>query len=81
MAIPLETGEFLLSADEANDFRWAADRLMDIGHAPIDLTRPISFDEFVKVIFASAAIDGDEDRLDTMIGMLEAEIAKRKQAN
>ena len=81
MATQLETGQFLLNSNEVAELMPASSRLADQGRAPIDLTRPIDFGQRMDLILAKAAIDGDDNTLDTIVGMLEAEIAKRKFPN
>jgi hypothetical protein len=81
MAIQLETGEFLLSAEQVQELRPAADALRERGLRSIDLTRPISFEEWFDLVIAQATRDGDDDTVDSLRELLEAEIAKRKQPN
>lgn len=81
MATQLEAGEYLLSPEQAQELRAAADRLRDLGRPPIDLTRPISFDQWFDLVVAQAVLDGDEDTVDTIIGFIEAELARRRRPN
>ena len=79
MATQLETGEYLLSPEQAQELRAAADALRDLGRPPIDLSRPITFDLWLDLVIAQASLDGDEDTVDKIIGLVEAELARRRQ--
>lgn len=81
MAIQLETGEFLLSAEQVQKLRPAADALREHGLRSIDLTRPITFEDWFDLVLAQATLDGDDETVDSLCDLLEAEIAKRKRAN
>jgi len=81
MAIQLETGEYLLSSEQAQKLRPAADRLRELGHLPIDLTRPISFGEWFDLVVMNATLDGDEETVESIVTLLETELAKRHQPN
>jgi benzoyl-CoA reductase/2-hydroxyglutaryl-CoA dehydratase subunit BcrC/BadD/HgdB len=81
MAIQLETGEFLLSAEQVRELRAAADALRERGLRSLDLTRPITFEDWFDLVVAQATLNGDEDTVDSLRELLEAEIAKRKRLN
>jgi hypothetical protein len=81
MAIQLETGEFLLSAEQVQELRPAADALRDHGLRSVDLTRPITFEDWFDLVVARATLDGDDETVDYLCDLLEVEIAKRKRWN
>ena len=81
MAIQLETGEFLLSAEQVQELRPAADALREHGLRWIDLTRPITFEDWFDLVVAQATLDGDGETVDYLCDLLDAEIAKRKRRN
>jgi hypothetical protein len=81
MAIQIETSEFLLSVKQAQEFRPAADALLEQGLRSIDLTRPITFEDWFDLVVAQATLDGDDQTVDYLCDLLEMEIAKRKQRN
>ena len=81
MAIPLETGEFLLSAEQVQELRPAVDALREHGLRSIDLTRPITFEDWFDLVVAQATLDGDDETVDALCELLEVEIAKRKRRN
>jgi hypothetical protein len=81
MAIQLETGEFLLSVEQVQELRPAADALRDHGLRSVDLTRPITFEDWFDLVVAQATLDGDDQTVDYLCDLLEVEIAKRKRRN
>ena len=81
MAIQLETGEVLLSVEQVQELRPAADALREHGLRSIDLTRPITFEDWFDLVVAQATLNGDDATVDSLRELLEAEIAKRKRRN
>jgi hypothetical protein len=47
----------------------------------IDLTRPITFEDWFDLVVAQATLDGDDETVDALCDLLVAEIAKRKRRN
>ena len=81
MAIQLETGKYLLSPEQVQELRPAADRLRDDKGRLIELTQPIAFEEWFDLVVVQATLDGDDESLDLLCDLLEGEIAKRKRPN
>jgi hypothetical protein len=81
VATQLETGEYVLSREQAQELRAAVDRLCDRGHPPIDLARPISFELWLDLVVVQATLDGDEETVESIVALLEAALAKRRRPN
>ena len=63
------------------ELRPAADALREYGLGSIDLTRPITFEDWFDLVVAQTTLDGDDETVDVLCELLEAEIAKRKRPN
>ena len=68
-----------LSPEEAGRYRGAVDRLRDTCEIVLDLSQPITVEEWMFLQVAYAALDGDLDLLDGVMAKVEAEIRARKQ--
>jgi len=47
----------------------------------LDLTRPITFEDWFDLVVRASHLGGDDDTVDSLLELLEAEIAKRKRRN
>ena len=80
MARVLESGKLKLSAEEAVTYRAAAERLHEACEITLDLGHPITSDDWILVLAAHAALQGDVAVLDDVIATLRRAIQGRKQA-
>jgi len=63
------------------ELRPAADALREHGLRSIDITWPITFEDWFDLVVGQATLDGDDETVDYLCELLEAEIAKRKRPN
>lgn len=75
----LESGKLQLSREEASAYRAAATRLHETCEMALDLTQPITVEEWILLEVAHAALAGDIGLLDCVVAKVEAEIESRKQ--
>ena len=80
MARVLESGKLQLTAEEAVTYRAAAERLHRACEITLDLGNPITSDDWILVLTAHAALQGDVALLDDVIATLQTAIQARKQA-
>jgi hypothetical protein len=80
MALVLESGRLQLTAEEAVTYRAAAKRLHEACEITVDLGNPIASDDWILVLAAHAALQGDVAVLDDVIATLQTAIQARKQA-
>jgi hypothetical protein len=77
----LESGKLQLTPDEADAYRLAASRLQESCEVALDLTRPISVQDWTLLHVAQEALAGDLDPLDQLIGTIETAIRSRASRN
>lgn len=77
----LESGRLRLSPQEASSYRAAADRLHVTCDIALDLTQPITVEDWVFLEIAHAALAGDLGLLDCVVAKVEAEIESRTLRN
>jgi len=77
----LESGKLQLSPEEASAYRAAADRLHETCEMALDLTQPITVEDWIFLEIAHAALAGDFDHLDSVVAKVEAEIKLRTVHN
>jgi hypothetical protein len=77
----LESGKLRLSPEEASRYCAAADRLHETCEMALDLTRPITVEDWIFLELAHAALAGDLRWVDCAIAKVEAEIESRKLRN
>ena len=73
----LESGKLQLSREEASTYRAAADRAHDACEMTLDLTQPITVEDWIFLEIAHAALAGDLGLLDCVVAKVEAEIESR----
>ena len=73
----LESGKLQLSREEASAYRAAADRLHETCEMALDLTQPITVEDWILLAVAHAALAGDLGPLDGVVAKVEAEIVAR----
>ena len=79
MARALESGKLQLTAEEAVTYRAAADRLHEACEITLDLGHPIASDDWILILAAHAALQGDVAVVDDVIATLRTAIQGRKQ--
>ena len=79
MATILESGKLQLSPEEVISYREAADHLHDSCQMPLDLSSPITLEEWLLLWLADAALGGDLSNLDRMLEHIQEEIRARNQ--
>ncbi len=80
MARVLESGKLQLTAEEALTYRAAAQRLHEACEITLDLDQPIVSDDWILILAAHAALQGDVAVLDEVIATLQTAVQGRKQA-
>jgi hypothetical protein len=80
MARVLESGNLQLTAEEAVTYRAAAERVHEACEITLDLGQPIVSDDWILILAAHAALQGDIAVLDDVIATLQRAIQGRKQA-
>jgi len=75
----LESGRLQLSREEASSYRAAGDRLHETCGMVLDLTQPITVEDWIFLEIAHAALAGDLGLLDCVVAKVEAEIESRMQ--
>lgn len=68
-----------LTAEEAVTYAAAADRLHEPCEITLDLGQPVASDEWILILAAHAALQGDVAVLDDVIATLQTGIRGRKQ--
>jgi hypothetical protein len=76
-----ESGNRQLSREEASAYRAAADRLHETCAMVLDLTQPITVEDWILLEIAHGALAGDLDLLDCVVAKVEAELELRKHRN
>jgi predicted sugar kinase len=79
MATILESGKLQLSPEEVISYRRAADHLHDSCQMPLDLSSPITLEEWLLLSLTDAALEGDLSNLDRMLERIQDEIRLRNQ--
>jgi hypothetical protein len=77
----LESGKLQLSREEAWAYRSAADCLHETCEMALDLTQPVTVEDWIFLEVADAALAGDFDHLDSVVAKVEAEIESRTLRN
>lgn len=77
----LESGKLRLTPDEADAYREAASRLQESCEVALDLTQPISLEDWSLLHVAQAALAGDLEPLDQIIDTIETAIRSRPNRN
>ena len=77
----LESGELRLSHKEASAYRAAADRLHEACAMALDLTQPITIENWILLEVAHAALAGDLGLLDCVAAKVEDEKESRTLRN
>jgi len=75
----LESGKLQLTAEEAVTYRPAAERLHEACDITLDLGQPIASDDWILILAAHAALQGDVAVVDDVIATLRTAIQGRKQ--
>jgi hypothetical protein len=75
----LESGKLQLSNEEVSIYRAAADRLHEACEMALDLTQPITIEDWLCLEVSGAALGGDLAPLDGAIATIEARIQSRNQ--
>ena len=75
----LESGTLQLSNEEVSIYRAAADRLHEACELVLDLTQPITIEDWLCLEVSGAALGGDLGPLDGAIAMVQARIQSMKQ--
>ena len=75
----LESGKLQLTAEEAVTYRAAAERLHEACEITLDLGQPIASDDWILILAAHAALQGDVAVVDDVIATLRTAIQGRKQ--
>ncbi len=73
----LESGKLQLSREDARAYRAAADRVHETCEMALDLTQPITVEDWILLEIAQAAFAGDLSLLDCVVAKIEAEIESR----
>lgn len=74
-----ESGKLTLSPKEAATYRAAAERLGEACDMVLDLTQPITVEEWILLEAAHTALNGQYKPLDEIIGKVEAEVQSRRR--
>lgn len=77
----LESGKLQLSREEAIAYSVAANRLRETCEIALDLTQPITVEDWIFLEIAHAALAGDVGPLDCAIAKVERAIQLRRQQN
>jgi hypothetical protein len=77
----LESGNLHLCSQEASTYRAAAQRLHEACEMGLDLTQPISIENWIFLEIAHAALAGDLSLLDCVVAKIEAEMESRTLRN
>ena len=77
----LESGKLQLSSEEASAYRAAADRLHETCETALDVTQPITVEDWIFLEIAYAALAGDFGLMDRVVAKIEAEIESRTLRN
>jgi len=73
----LESGKLQLSREEASTYRAAAHRVHETCEMALDLTQPITVEDWIFLEISHAALAGDLGLLDCVVAKVEAEIESR----
>ena len=74
----LESGKLRLTPNEAATYRAAAERLREACEMGLDLTQPISIDDWILIRIAHAALAHDLRPLDEAMAMVEGALRARQ---
>jgi hypothetical protein len=75
----LESGKLRLSPEEVRSYRAAADRLHEACAMALDLTQPITIEDWLCLEVSVAALGGNLEPLDGAIAAVRTTIRSRKQ--
>jgi len=75
----LESGKLRLSPEEMSSYRAAADRLHEACEMALDLTQPITIEDWLCLEVSGAALSGNLEPLDGAIAIVEARIQSMRQ--
>lgn len=78
MPVYLDDGQVLLTASEQEDYRAAAALLAEVDDQVIDLRSPMTQGDLVDLITAYYVVLNDEEALQQMTDLFEAEVARRR---
>jgi hypothetical protein len=81
MPIELKDGQVLLTDAERQEYRAAADLLAEVDGCAIDLQSPMLRGDLVDLILAYYVVLNDEEALQQIGDLFEAEVARRRGAN
>ncbi len=81
MPIELEDGRVLLTDTERREYRAAAGLLTEVDGHVIDLQSPMPRGDLVDLILAYYVVLNDEEALQQIGELFEAEVARRRGAN
>jgi hypothetical protein len=81
MPYVLESGKLQLTPDEADAYQGAASRLHEACEIGLDLTQPVSIDDWILLQLAQAALAGSVEQLDRVIAAVESAIRARADPN
>lgn len=81
MPVYLDDGQVLLTAIEQEEYRAAADLLAEVDDQIIDLGSPMTQGDLVDLITAYYVVLNDEEALQQISDLFEAELARRSGAN
>jgi hypothetical protein len=73
----LESGKLRLSSEEASSYCAAAERLNEACEMALELTRPITVEDWILLEVARAPLAGNLGLLDCVVAKVEAEIESR----
>ena len=74
----LESSKLELTPDEAAIYRAAADRLREATDTALDLTQPVSVEDWILIRVADAALAGNARVLDQVIEVVELAAKSRR---
>jgi len=77
----LESGRLQLTPNEADAYREAASHLRESCDVALDLTQPLSVEEWTLLQVTQAALAGDLEPLDELISTIETTIRTRANRN
>ena len=81
MPIELEDGRVLLTDTERQEYCAAADLLAEIDSRVIDLHSPMPRGDLVDLILAYYFVESDEEALQQIGDLFDAEVARRRGTN
>ena len=81
MPIELESGDMQLTGDEIALYQPAAALIAKALNEHISLHTPMTRSQFTSLFIAHGIVTGDEEMIESMTAVINAEIAKRKRPN